>query len=133
MEIIEKIKTFEDACKELGLTAYVPIVGYLPEKDRKSIIAYYKLTIIIRALNEGWEPDFTNRKQHKYWNWFYMNIGAAAGFVSVHTHSTATYAGTNVCSRLCFKTRELAVYAREQFHDLYFEYIYIEMPKNYGK
>ena len=135
MSIKEKIKSFEDACKFLGLDPNnIPNVEHLPEKDRKSIIAFYKLTIITRALNEGWEPDFTNWNEWKYWNWFYIEAyGAAAGFASAATTNTASSTATYFGSRLCFKTRELATYAREQFRDLYFEYLFIEMPKNYGK
>ncbi|MDR1339388.1 MAG: hypothetical protein LBK58_04975 [Prevotellaceae bacterium] len=135
VEITERIKTFEDACRELGLDPeQISIVGHLPEKDRKSIIAYYKLIIIIRALNEGWEPDFTDYNQYKYWNWFYTESnGTHAGFVSANAIDAATNTGTTIGSRLCFKTRELATYACEQFRDLYFEYLFIDMPKNYGK
>jgi hypothetical protein len=108
------------------------IVGHLPEKDQKSIIAYYKLTIIIRALNEEWEPDFSDWSQWKYWNWFYMeNNGASAGLAFANANYAASVTSTNISSRLCFKTRELATYAREQFRDLYFEYLFIDMPKNY--
>jgi len=135
VSITEQVKTFEDACKVLGLEPEnLPIVENLPEKDRQSIIAYYKLVIIARALNEGWEPDFTNWNEWKYWNWFYVEAyGAAAGFASAGTNHAASSTTAAIGSRLCFKTRELATYAREQFRDLYFEYFFIEMPKNYGK
>ena len=135
VNITEKVKTFEDACKVLGLDPKnLPIVENLPEKDRQSIIAYFKLTIIARALNEGWEPDFTDWNEWKYWNWFYVESnGAVAGFACALTHSTASNTTATIGSRLCFKTRELATYAREQFQDLYFEYLFIEMPKNYKK
>lgn len=72
-KITDKVKSFEDACKHLGLNPNdLPVVYMLPEKDRKSIIAFYKLTIIIRALNEGWEPDWSNWDKWKYYNWFYV-------------------------------------------------------------
>ena len=72
-KITDKIKSFEDACKHLRLNPNdLPVVDMLPEKDRKSIIAFYKLTIIIRALNEGWEPDWSNWDECKYYNWFYV-------------------------------------------------------------
>jgi hypothetical protein len=128
--ITDKVKTFEDACKVLGLDPEnLPIVENLPEKDRKSIVVYYKLIIITRALNEGWGPDFSDWNQQKYWNWFYFDDGASAGF----TCASSDYAASHVGSRLCFKTRELATFARENFRDLYFEYLFIDMPKNYGK
>jgi hypothetical protein len=134
LSITEKVKTFEDACAALGLDPkQLPAVDNLPEKDRRSIIAYYKLIIIIRALNEGWEPDFSDWNQWKYWNWFYVDGSASAGFAYAFANDAASNASTHFGSRLCFKTRERATYAREQFRDLYFEYLFIEMPKNYGK
>ena len=133
--ITEQVKTFEDACKVLGLEPEnLPIVENLPEKDRQSIIAYYKLTIIARALNEGWEPNFADWNEWKYWNWFYVEAnGESAGFAFAYTDNAASGTSALIGSRLCFKTRELATYAREQFRDLYFEYLFIEMPKNYRK
>ena len=131
LSITDRVQSFEDACAYLGLDPKdLPVVDHLPEKDRRSIIAYYKLTIIIRALNEGWEPDFTNRNQWKYYNWFYFDT---AGFACANTNSTASYTGACIGSRLCFKTRELAAYAREKFWGLYCEYLFIELPKNYQK
>jgi hypothetical protein len=133
----EKVKSFEDACEVLGLDSKkLPIVENLPEKDRQSIIAYYKLTVIARALNEGWEPDFSDWNQWKYWNWFYVESkdnGASAGFVFASTPYAASTTGAYIGSRLCFKTRELATYARENFRDLYLEYLFIDIPKNHEK
>lgn len=136
VSIKEQVKTFEDACKVLGLKPEnLPIVENLPEKDRKSLIAYYKLIIITHSLNEGWEPDFSDWNQWKYWNWFYVeskDSGAYAGFASALTDSAASYSIALLGSRLCFKTRELAEYARENFLDLYLEFLFIDMPENYG-
>lgn len=126
-KITDKIKSFEDACKHLGLNPNdLPVVDMLPEKDRKSIIAFYKLTIIIRALNEGWEPDWSNWDEWKYYNWFYVEKGEdqrSSGFRC----NAAVYAsaGTGTGSRLCFKNTELAKYAAEQFKELYREYLLI--------
>ena len=126
-KITDKIKSFEDACKHLGLNPNdLSVVDMLPEKDRKSIIAFYKLTIIIRALNEGWEPDWSNWDEFKYYNWFYIEKGKdqrSSGFCYIGTRCAGVdaYAG----SRLCFKNRELAEYAAEQFKELYREYLLI--------
>lgn len=126
-KITDKIKSFEDACKHLGLNPNdLPVVDMLPEKDRKSIIAYYKLTIITRALNEGWEPDFSNWNEYKYYNWFYVEENKdqrSSGFRC--DASGCTDAGASVGSRLCFKNRGLAKYATEQFKELYREYLLI--------
>ena len=124
MDITKKIKSYEDACKVLGLNPEnQPCVDSVSEKDRNSIIAYHKLIVIVRALNEGWEADFTNHDQYKYWNWLWVDT---AGFVSAHTTNTATYALAYFGSRLCFKNRKLAEYAITQFKSLYEEYLLIK-------
>ena len=126
-KITDKIKSFEDACKHLRLNPNdLPVVDMLPEKDRKSIIAFYKLTIIIRALNEGWEPDWSNWDEWKYYNWFYVEKGKdqrSSGFRCDDTYCACT--DSNAGSRLCFKNIELAKYAAEQFKELYREYLLI--------
>lgn len=127
LSIIQKIKSFEDACNHLGINPNdLPVVDMLPEKNRKSIIAYYKLTIIIRALNEGWEPNFSDWNEYKYYNWFYIEKDRdkrSSGF----RYNVADYASANsdIGSRLCFKNKELARYAAEQFKELYREYLLI--------
>jgi len=123
MNITNKIKTFEDACQALNLDpTHLPIVDLLPEKDRKSIIAYYKLTIIIRALNEGWEPNWGDYNEKKFYNYCYCRSGS--GFVCSHTYYA--FANANIGSRLCFKSRELAEYALSQFKDLHEDYLLIK-------
>lgn len=129
-KITDKIKSFEDACKHLRLNPNdLPVVDMLPEKDRKSIIAFYKLTIIIRALNEGWEPDWLNWDECKYYNWFYVEKGEdqrSSGFRYSDTYcALRVYVHAGTGSRLCFKNRELAEYAAEQFKKLYREYLLI--------
>ena len=127
MKITRKItadKAFLKACEELGLNpANLPIVDALPEKDQRSIIAYYKLTIIIRAMNEGWEPDFSDHNQRKYWNYLWMD---SAGFVYSATNSAASYTDTVIGSRLCFKDYATARAAIENFQSLYEEYLLIK-------
>lgn len=121
----ERIKSFEEACLQLGLDpTQLPVVANLPEKDQNAIIAFYKLTIITRALNEGWEPNWKNWDEYKYYNYFFVRWGS--GFVCSDTDFTLTYAG--IGSRLCFKSQELAEYALSQFKELYLQYLLIDMP-----
>lgn len=66
-----KIKTFEGACKALKLKATaLPNVSALPKKHQKALIAHYKLVIISEALNAGWQPDWSNWNEYKYFPWF---------------------------------------------------------------
>ena len=123
----ERIKSFEEACLALGLDpTQLPVVANLPEKDQNAIIAFYKLTIIIRALNEGWEPNWKNWDEYKYYNYFFVRSGS--GFVYSITTCTNADTYADVGSRLCFKSRELAEYALSQFKELYLQYLLIDMP-----
>lgn len=127
VRITDRVKSFDDACSVLGLDPNnLPVVDHLPEKDRRSIVAYYKLTVIIRALNEGWEPSWSDWSERKYFNWFYVN---SAGFACAGTLTAASSTNTSVGSRLCYKSENTARYAREQFLELYAEYLFIELPK----
>ncbi len=120
----KKIKTFAEACKALGIKTAVPDVSMLPVKDRKAIIAHYKLTKIIEALNEGWKPNWNDSSETKYFPWFQIKADAKrpAGFGFSYYDCDGWHTGTYCGSRLCLKSRELALYAGKQFKDLYIEY-----------
>jgi len=114
-----KIKTYESACKALKLNPKnLPVVSKLPKKHKDAIIAHYKLVIIVEALNEGWEPNWSNYDEYKYHPWFeYKNSGAVFGGVGSYYYSA------DVGSRLVFKSRDLAEYAARHFIKLYNTYL----------
>ena len=97
----------------------------LPEKHRKSIIAFYKLTTIAEALNKGWKPNWYNSSERKWYNWFWVEADAKrpSGFGFSYSYAFCDSAGAGVGSRLCFQSEELAEYAREEFKQLYLEYL----------
>lgn len=89
-------------------------------KHIKALVAYNRLCTIAQAWNkaDGFEPDFSNTSQYKYFPWFkYSND--AAGFVFAYADRTATAAYAYFGSRLCFKTPERALQFGEQFIDLW--------------
>lgn len=116
----KEIKSYEDACKVLGVQ---PIsenaVAAFPAEDRKSMLAYHKLTIIARAINGGWKPDWNNRSQYKYYSVFYYEN---AGLSFAHTNYAAPSAAARVGSRLCFQTEAMSNYAAATFADLYTDF-----------
>lgn len=120
---MKKINSFEDACKALKLTPALPEVSALPEKHQKAVTALYKLIIIAEALNEGWQPDWNNWDERKYYPWFDLEStdGSGSGF-SYHDYDAA-YTATTVGARLCFKSSELATHAGQKFIDLYKDYM----------
>lgn len=121
-KITDRVKTFKDACEAIGVIPADDVAAYgvppILKKDVASLQAYPKLIIIARALNEGWEPDFNNSSEYKYYPWF-KNSGS--GF-SYHGY-VYSFTFTCVGARLCFKTSELAKYAGAQFESIYNDYL----------
>ncbi len=121
---IDRIKSFEDACHELGMDPSGTLKiesssDHLDEGDLKAAAAFLKLTIIARALNEGWKPDWSDGSQRKWYPWFEWKSGFGFSDSSyVNWNANAT-----VGSRLCFKTEELATYAGQQFIDIYQDFL----------
>lgn len=115
----KEIKSYEDACKVLGVQ---PIsenaVAAFPAEDRKSMLAYHKLTIIARAINGGWKPDWNNRSQYKYYPVFYYENAGLSSATDYAASGTAAYFG----SRLCFQTEAMSDYAAATFADLYTDF-----------
>lgn len=126
-EITDRVKTYEDACKVLGVEP-INEQNAKAQGFRSDEIARRKLETIAAALNEGWKPDWNNTDQYKYYPYFYIQEnanGARAGLSCAATSYTATGTSAVVGSRLCFYASRLARYAGNQFTDLY-EQILIE-------
>lgn len=74
-EITNKIKTFEDACEVLGKdhedVALFRDLSTLPTPLPPDLMAYIKLRIVCLALNEGWQPKFT-QDEVRYWPWLWL-------------------------------------------------------------
>lgn len=104
-KITDRIKTFEDACQEIGA-------------DEDTEHPMDRLAIIVKALNEGWTPDWNSSNEGKYFPYFKWN---GTGFSCHYFNYWTSF--TYVPSRLCFKNSELAIYAAKQFEELYNEYL----------
>lgn len=158
--VTERIKTFEDACNALGdehpiVTQYRLTAGaYKGDPMTEDFIAYLKLRIIAAALNEGWEPQFTE-DEYRYFPWFFfytkeeydkldddekgrcvLRSGSSAnssfGFVYCNAFYDASYSYTSHGSRLAFRTRELAAYAGRQFIEEWADFVFRSESKGSG-
>ena len=150
--IEERIKTFEDACSELG-TDHPFVLAYQntnlrdPEvaEANRDILAYMKLRIIAAALNEGWEPEFTE-DEWRWYPWFTLwteeelseksdewkadrhlistggYSGDYAGFAFASSCYAPSAANSSFGSRLCFKSEALATYCGKQFISLWADF-----------
>lgn len=150
-DVRERIKTFDDALKELGddnqfVKEYYERWQLVGDKDvSKDYVAYLKLRIIAAALNEGWEPTF-GKDEWRYFPWFYIyskeeleemdeeersrvvgraNSSAVAygGLAFASAYSASSHSYTYYGSRLAFKSEELAVYCGQQFIDIWVDFI----------
>jgi len=118
-KITDRIKTVEDVVKEFGFS----MAGFEEFTEGRSDDekAYMILVRLAKVLNEGWEPDWSNSNEYKYYPWFEMK--GSSGFRFLGNDSWGTF--SLVGSRLCFKSRELAEYAGKQFEDVYRKFMVI--------
>ena len=149
--ITERVKTFEDACRELGEDNHLVEQYRVIEEnadftsDGHDIFTYLKLRIIAAALNEGWKPQFTEDEE-RWYPWFTLwteeelsekddewkskrvilplddYSGDYAGFAYANSDNAPSDTGTSIGSRLCLKSEALATYCGKQFISLWADF-----------
>lgn len=144
--VTERVKTFEDAVRELGEEHPLVKEWHLGDGLSADLEAYLKLRIIVAALNEGWKPKFTT-DEYRYFPWFvlyteeeynnlsdedksrvvlrssyFSNTGGGVAVVNAGFDSsfTVSYCG----SGLAFKNSDLAKYAGKQFIEIYADFVF---------
>ena len=145
-DVTERIKTFEDACRELGIEAGKWIDDRAGLGLEPDVTAYLKLRIICAALNEGWKPKFTKDECRYYpWFWLYTQDEISrmdeqkkqdrhlistddyetgyAGLAYAFSRAAPSYASALFGSRLCLKNEALAVYCGKQFIDIWADFM----------
>ena len=150
--IMERVKTFEDACEVLGedhqyVKAYREWMR-IYYAECKDVTAYLKLRIICAALNEGWKPTFSDGECRCY-PWFEIynkneceklnkdekkkchvisrssyDAYAFCGIVFSSLNISTSYSYSYHGSQIVFKTRELAEYCEKQFIDIWSDYLF---------
>lgn len=144
-DVTERIKTFEDACKELGIEAGKWLQDRAELGFEPDVIAYMKLRIICAALNEGWIPQFISGERRYYpWFWLYTEQEIQdmdeeekidrhltptgdyrtgyAGFAFARSNTAPSDTNATFGSRLCLKSAALAVYCGKQFIDIWADF-----------
>lgn len=151
-EVRERIKTFEDACREIGIDAEAWNRDKISLGLEPDVLAFLKLRIIVKALNEGWEPRFTE-DECRYYPWFILYTGeeynkldeeeksrvvyrsyygavALGGVSYAHAPYDSSYTSAYVGVRLAFKTSELAAYCGRQFLDIWADFVFLPEEKS---
>jgi len=122
--IMDRVKTFDDAlalADEKTREEYLKSVEGFNTPDE---IAYKKLKLITKVVNEGWVADYTDFTQRKYYLWGgYLHYGAYVGLLYANCYSASGDTSVSIGSRLNFKSREIAEFVGDQFLDLWNEYL----------
>ena len=149
----ERIYTFEDAILALGDENRLVCEFRMIEQNSRmaavtlsaDIMAYLKLRIVCAALNDGWEPEFTEDEERWYpWHLLWMAHelndkddkweeeralmstagykGDWAGFASANSNGAPSNAAANLGSRLCLKDESTARLAATRFIDLWADF-----------
>lgn len=118
----EKVANLEDAARLALLGNVTRLVTDINPKYIKALIALNELFTIAEAWNkeDGFVPDFSDKKQDKWFSFFKYN-NSVARFVFAGTNCSPIFATANahIGSRLCFKTSARAAQFGKQFEDLY--------------
>jgi hypothetical protein len=107
----ESINSFDKACETLGIDPE----SVFNIKDLPDEIAYKKLKIIAKAINQGWVPNWNNRSEQKWFPIF--NLSSGFGFSG--SGYRYDYTTTGVGSRLCFESEEKSDFTANKFIDIY--------------
>lgn len=151
-DVRKRIKTFEDACREIGIDAEAWNRDKISLGLEPDVLAFLKLRIIVKALNEGWEPQFTE-DECRYYPWFILytreeynkldeeeksrvvvrsnyNAYAFGGVSFANANFDSSYTGASIGVRLAFKTSELAAYCGRQFLDIWADFVFLPEEKS---
>ena len=149
-----EIKTFEDACRHLGISDNTELLVVF-SGDMEAFLqanAFYKLMIIQKAINNGVWRDEEGWSYYPYWMTYSKeetecmseeekqrygikqilscaDVTECLGVRCVGTFRRGVGTDTNYGFPLCFNSKEAALYAAKQFEDLFFQYYGIKVKE----
>ena len=114
-KIIDRIKSYEDACEDLGIDP----VEDLPFKNAKNnrqeaANAFHMLDLITESLMEGKRLDWEDANQAK-WDPVFNKYNSGSGFRFLVSSNGWTAASAAGGARLCVDTQEKSNYLGTQF------------------
>jgi hypothetical protein len=150
-----EIKTFEDACKRLGLPAEaLTVESFGVASAFLQANALYKLMIIQKAINNDKWRDKDGWSYYPYWVLYseeemermseeekqrkgirqLLSCAVAyatenAGVRCAYAAYRGAYADTTFGFPLCFNSEESALYAAKQFESIFFDYYGIKVKE----
>jgi len=113
------ITTVEKAFEKCGYDPKVaPDLSGLPEQIRTALMSAYLLMVVFEAINDGWQPDFTDSNQVRYFPWPAVSR-SGLGFSYSDYGCDDGPADARVGSRLCTDSSAKALFILDQFQDLW--------------
>lgn len=148
-----EIKTFADACEKLGMKEHLLTGSMGGDREAQGQAqALYKLLIIQKAMNNGVWRDKDDLSYYPYWVLYskeemerkseevkqrrgikqLLSCAVAfstecAGVRCATPNARGALANTYCGFPLCFNSEEAALYAANQFEDLFFQYYGIKV------
>ena len=124
LSIMDRVKTFEDALALADEKTREECLRSLEGYNTRDEIAYKKLKLITKVVNEGWVADYKKFDQRRYFLWGgSLNDGALAGLLCAICDPALGVTYVNVGYRLNFKSMEIAEYVGNHFRDLWNDYL----------
>lgn len=148
-----EIKTFEDACEKLGMKEHLLTGSMGGDREAQGQAqALYKLLIIQKAINNGVWRDKDGWSYYPYWVLYskeeieymseeekqrkgirqlfscvsaFFDGGVGVRCAGAGYRGAIAYTGSGF--PLCFNSEEAALYAGNQFEDLFFQYYGIKV------
>lgn len=116
--ISSRINSMRDVLFEVGITSLE-----LPYKDPKSPFEKYMnacviIPTIVKAYNEGWEPNWNNSNEYKYYPYF-KRVGSAWSFDG----SFGDYSFSGLPGCFYYKNRDILMEACKKFQDIYNDWL----------
>jgi hypothetical protein len=120
---LKKIKTYEDICKLDGVHPINSLPYPNPQtRQEKWVNAVVKIERIIRVINNGWEADFSNSRQPKWYIWWRYDK-ESSGFVFDYSDASCAYTASHVGARFCYETREQCEHVARHFTKEFNEFL----------
>lgn len=121
--IMDRIKTWEDAAAEYGIDPVTSLPYQSPVNNRQvAANAFFVLDVIAEVLREGVILDWTNDQQQKWYCWF-NKYNSGSGFSFGGTAYDWSFTNTNGGARLCVDTQDKAKYMGTQFLSIFNQFL----------
>ena len=125
LSIIDRVKTFEDALAIADDQSREECLKSLEGYNTPDEVAYKKLKLITKVINEGWVADYKDYTQKKYCLWFGSQLyGANVGLLFVYCICSSGDSYAYIGSHLNYPTREKAEYVGNQFLPLWNDFLF---------